>query len=118
MLLKKGQVFVWTLDHEQAFHMLKNALMITHVLALPDFTKTFEIKIDASDKRIGVVLHQAGHPLAFIRKALGPRHQGLSTYEKESLAILMAICGGTSQVIRPTYSCPCPADLGQPCRCT
>jgi hypothetical protein len=27
-------------------------------------------------------------------------------------------CDGTSQVIRPTYSCPCPTDLGQPCRCT
>jgi hypothetical protein len=27
-------------------------------------------------------------------------------------------CNGTSQVIRPTYSCPCPTDLGQPCRCT
>jgi hypothetical protein len=29
-----------------------------------------------------------------------------------------AQCDGTSQVIRPTYSCPCPTDLGQPCRCT
>jgi hypothetical protein len=27
-------------------------------------------------------------------------------------------CDGTSQVIRPTYSCHCPTDLGQPCRCT
>jgi hypothetical protein len=27
-------------------------------------------------------------------------------------------CDGTSQVIRPTYRCPCPMDLGQPCRCT
>jgi hypothetical protein len=27
-------------------------------------------------------------------------------------------CDGTSQVIRPTYSCPCPTDLGQSCRCT
>jgi hypothetical protein len=26
-------------------------------------------------------------------------------------------CDGTSQIIRPTYSCPCPADLRQPCRC-
>jgi hypothetical protein len=26
-------------------------------------------------------------------------------------------CEGTSQVIRPTYSCPCPTDLRQPCRC-
>jgi hypothetical protein len=27
-------------------------------------------------------------------------------------------CDGTSQVIRPTYSCPCPTDLIQPCKCT
>jgi hypothetical protein len=27
-------------------------------------------------------------------------------------------CDGTSQGIRPTYSCPCPKDLGQPCRFT
>jgi hypothetical protein len=26
-------------------------------------------------------------------------------------------CDGTSQVIRPTYSCLCPTDLRQPCRC-
>jgi hypothetical protein len=26
-------------------------------------------------------------------------------------------CDGTSQVIRPTYSCPCPTDIRQPCRC-
>jgi hypothetical protein len=26
-------------------------------------------------------------------------------------------CDGTSQVIGPTYSCPCPTDLRQPCRC-
>jgi hypothetical protein len=27
------------------------------------------------------------------------------------------VCDGTSQVIRPTYSCPCPTDIRQPCRC-
>jgi hypothetical protein len=27
-------------------------------------------------------------------------------------------CDRTSQVIRPTYSCPCPSNLRQPCRCT
>jgi hypothetical protein len=27
-------------------------------------------------------------------------------------------CDGTSQVIRPTYNCPCPTDLIQPCRCS
>jgi hypothetical protein len=28
------------------------------------------------------------------------------------------ICDETSQVIRPTYSCPCPTDIRQPCRCS
>jgi hypothetical protein len=27
------------------------------------------------------------------------------------------VCDGTSQVIRPTYSCPCPTDMRQPYRC-
>jgi hypothetical protein len=34
---------------------------------------------------------QDGHPLAYISKALGPKSQGLSTYEKEYLAILLAV---------------------------
>jgi hypothetical protein len=34
---------------------------------------------------------QQGHPLAFISKALGPKSKGLSTYEKEYLAILIAV---------------------------
>jgi transposase InsO family protein len=29
----------------------------------------------------------------------------------------LVYCDGTSQVIRPTYSCPCPTDFRQPCRC-
>jgi hypothetical protein len=34
------------------------------------------------------------------------------------LASGVQLCDRTSQVIRPTYSCPCPVDLRQPCRCT
>jgi hypothetical protein len=40
---------------------------------------------------VSAVLMQNGHPLAFISKALGPRTRGLSTYEKEYLAILIAV---------------------------
>jgi hypothetical protein len=58
---------------------------------MPDFQKTFYVEIDASKKGIGAVLHPEGHPIAFVSKALGPRSQGLSTYEKESLAVLLAI---------------------------
>lgn len=37
------------------------------------------------------MLLQKGHPLAYLSKALGPRSRGLSTYEKEYLAILEAV---------------------------
>lgn len=90
-LLKKHVVFVWTSTHQTAFEALKAALIFAPVLALPDFSKVFEIETDASDNRVGVVLMQTGHPLAFLSKALGPKNRGLSTYEKECMAILLAV---------------------------
>lgn len=71
--------------------MLKQALISAPVLALPDFSKTFVIETDACDVGIGAVLMQEGHPLAYVSKALGPRNQSPSVYEKECLAILLAI---------------------------
>lgn len=90
-LLKKHEQFIWTSVHEEAFNALKSALVSAPVLALPDFTQQFIVETDASDKGVGAVLQQNGHPIAFVSKALGPRNQGLSIYEKECLAILMAI---------------------------
>lgn len=64
------------------------------VLALPDLTQPFSIYIDACQYDMGAVLMQQGHPLAFLGRALGPRNQGLSTYEKEHMAIILAIASG------------------------
>lgn len=63
----------------------------TPILALPDFQKPFIVETDASFKGIGVVLMQGGRPLAYLSKALAPKHLGLSVYEKELLAILHAV---------------------------
>lgn len=61
------------------------------VLVLPNFSLPFTIETDASGKGIGAVLQQQGHPIACASKALGLKAQCLSTYEKECLAILMAV---------------------------
>lgn len=90
-LLKKGTVFLWTNICEEAFQLLKKSLVSAPVLSLPNFAKPFVIETDASEIGIGAILQQDGHPIAYVSKALGPKTQGLSTYEKESLAILLAI---------------------------
>lgn len=90
-LLRKNVVFAWTSDKEDAFQALKHALISAPVLAMPDFTQEFEIETYASEKGIGAVLMQNKHPIAYLSKALGPRAQGLSTYEKEGFAILLAV---------------------------
>lgn len=90
-LLKKGAIFSWTTVHDQAFLAIKQALTSGPVLALPDFSKPFCVETDASGSGIGAVLTQAGHPLAYLSKSLCPHSQGLSAYEKEYLAILLAL---------------------------
>lgn len=81
-LLRKNTLFVWTPDHESAFQALKTALVSAPVLALPDLSKEFAIQTDASAPGVGAVLLLDKHPIAFLSKALGPKNQGLSTYEK------------------------------------
>jgi hypothetical protein len=90
-LLKKNALFIWTSVHEDAFTALKSALSSAPVLQLPNFSLPFELETDASAGGIGAVLSQQRHPIAFVSNALGIKNQGLSTYEKEYLVILMAI---------------------------
>jgi hypothetical protein len=83
--------YIWTSEAEASFQALKKAFISAPVLALPDFSKKFIVETHASGKGIGAVLMQDGHPLAFLSKALGPKQQAMSTYEKECLVILLAV---------------------------
>jgi hypothetical protein len=60
-------------------------------MSLLDFTKTFVLECDASEKGIGAVLMQEGWPLGFTNKQLSERNLGKSIYEKEMLDILHAV---------------------------
>ena len=61
------------------------------VLAIPNFDDPFTVESDASSGGISAVLTQNGRPIAYFSKALGPKHQVLSVFEREMLAILAAV---------------------------
>lgn len=89
-LLKKG-AFQWNEEADRAFNHLKQIMSETPVLRMPDFTKTFVVETDASKSGIGAVLMQEGRPIAFLSQALSPKNIGLSTYEKELMAVVLAV---------------------------
>ena len=88
-MLKKNS-FVWSPKAEDAFQHLKDAMTKAPILALPNFTKVFIVECDASGSGISAVLQQE-RPIAFHSQALHGKNLLLSTYEKEMLALVMAI---------------------------
>ena len=61
------------------------------ILVLPDFTKTFQVKCDASGFAIGAVLNQEDRPIAYLSENLNEAKVKYSTYDKEFYAIIQAL---------------------------
>ncbi len=81
-----------TKEAEKAFHKIKKAISKHPVLTLPDVTKPFGIRTDASDYAIGGVLFQLDEnnqekPIAFGSRVLSKTERRYSTSEREMLAI-------------------------------
>ncbi|CAH9084460.1 unnamed protein product [Cuscuta epithymum] len=89
-LLKKDN-FHWDLKAEQAFVELKIIMTTLPVLATPDFNKMFVIETDASGTGLGAVLMQDGRPVSYMSKELSTRNQNKSIYERELMAVVLAI---------------------------
>ena len=87
----KKECFGWSEEAQRAFEALKRAMTRTPVLALPNFSLPFILETDASGFGVGAVLMQAQHPIAYYSKLLGPRAQAKSVYEKELMAMCLAI---------------------------
>lgn len=89
--LLRHKQFQWNPQAQVAFDKLKIAMSHTPVLTLPNFQEPFTVEIDACADGTGAILMQKGQPIAFLSKALGEKHKHLSIYEKEFLALIMAI---------------------------
>ncbi|XP_026410454.1 uncharacterized protein LOC113305651 [Papaver somniferum] len=87
----KRDSFSWNDAATLAFSTIKQAMTSAPVLALPEFCQPFTLETDACSRGIGVLLMQNSKPIAFLSKPLGPKVLALSTYEKEFLAIVMAV---------------------------
>ena len=90
-LLKKGVSFQWTQQCQEAFDLLKQALVQAPLLTVPNFSKQFVVETDASDCGLGAVLMRDNHPISYLSKALCALNKGLSTYEKECMVMLLAV---------------------------
>lgn len=61
------------------------------VLALHHFAKPFIVEVDDCGTGVGAVLMQDKQPIAYLSQILSKKHQGLSTYKKELIDLLMAV---------------------------
>ncbi|XP_016165032.1 uncharacterized protein LOC107607616 [Arachis ipaensis] len=87
-LLKKNHSWEWSKECQKAFDELKAAITEGPVLALPDYSKVFEVHTDASDYAIGGALMQEGHPIAFESRKLNDTERRYTVQEKEMTAVV------------------------------
>ena len=85
----------WRQIHQIAFNTLKRKLSSDPILKLPDFSRTFHLRTDASDVGIGAVLLQEYDgeffPIEYASRKLLPRERNYAVIERECLAVVWAV---------------------------
>ena len=95
-LTKKGVIFEWTDECQDAFEFLRDSLtQEDNILILPDYDAPFRIETDASKYGVGGVLSQIRdnkwHPVSYFSKHLSKTESNYSASEREMLAIVLSI---------------------------
>ena len=87
----------WSSEAQKAFEKSKAALMSFTMLTFPKGSSRLSIEVDASLTAVGAVLQREDEtsrkwlPLGFFSKALDERQQKYSAFDRELLAIVLAI---------------------------
>lgn len=94
-LLKKNTAFVWSIDCEKSFKLLKEKLISAPILQYPDLSKPFIVTTDASAFALGAVLSQGevgtDLPVCYASRSLNKSELNKPVIEKELLGIYWAI---------------------------
>lgn len=92
---RSPEKIVWKEIHQHSFDALKDCLCTKPILQLPDLSKPFVLRTDASDTGLGAVLLQDHDgmlcPVSYASKKLLDRECKYSTVEKEGLAIVFGM---------------------------
>lgn len=85
----------WTEECERSLRVIQNILAKFPILLLPDLSKEFLVRTDASSTGLGAVLLQEHdgllHPVCFVSRKLLDRESRYSTIERECLAIVWSL---------------------------
>jgi hypothetical protein len=90
-LLEKDKKFKWMLAYEASFQELRKQLTTAPILVMPDMEKSFSIYFDASGQRLGCVLMQDGHMVAYASRQLRKHEMNYPTHDLELAVVVHAL---------------------------
>jgi hypothetical protein len=90
-LLKNQIKFIWSLECEKAFRILKKSLTTAPVLAQPDIGKPFDVYCDAFGIGLGCVLMQEGRVIAYASRQLKRHEEHYPTHDLELAVVAHAL---------------------------
>ena len=93
---KRGKVWKWGSEEQNAFDRLKEALATPPILGYADYSLPFELHIDASKIALGAVLYQkqgdVKRVISYASRSLTKPEQNYPAHKLEFLGLKWAVC--------------------------
>ena len=97
LLTRKGALYQWTKQCQEAFDKLKQAMLEAPILHYYDYELPTRVETDASNGVVAGVLSQQDpqtqfwHPVAYFSKTMQPAELNYDIHDKEMLAIILSL---------------------------